>query len=159
NGPKNPPVLSLYTPSNHQVNTIQEAYPDIKTADLGDVKPYPYQSRDGLTIHAYLTLPPGKTPHNLPTVIFPHGGPEARDSMADFDWWAQFMATRGYAVLQPNFRGSSGYGWKFIKAGDGEWAGKVQYDLQDGVQKLIAAGIADPKRICIVGASYGGCRG
>ena len=66
------------------------------------------------------------------------------------------MASRGYAVLQPNFRGSSGYGWGFVKAGDGEWAGKVQYDVQDGVKKLIADGIADPKRICIVGASYGG---
>jgi dipeptidyl aminopeptidase/acylaminoacyl peptidase len=74
----------------------------------------------------------------------------------DFDWWAQFMASRGYAVLQPNFRGSSGYGWNFVQAGDGEWAGKVQNDVQDGVKKLIADGIADPKRICIVGASYGG---
>jgi len=73
-----------------------------------------------------------------------------------FDWWAQFMASRGYAVLQPNFRGSSGYGGHFVLAGDGEWAGKVQYDVQDGVAKLIADGIADPKRICIVGASYGG---
>jgi dipeptidyl aminopeptidase/acylaminoacyl peptidase len=155
-GPKNPPILSLYTPSNHQVSTILETYPDIKPSDLGDVKAYPYQARDGQAIHAYLTLPPGKSPHNLPTVIFPHGGPEDRDSMADFDWWAQFMATRGYAVLQPNFRGSSGYGLNFIKAGDGEWAGKVQYDVQDGVRKLIADGIADPKRICIVGGSYGG---
>jgi dipeptidyl aminopeptidase/acylaminoacyl peptidase len=74
----------------------------------------------------------------------------------NFDWWAQFMATRGYAVLQPNYRGSSGYGWEFTKAGDGEWAGKVQQDLRDGVQKLVADGIADPHRICIVGASWGG---
>jgi dipeptidyl aminopeptidase/acylaminoacyl peptidase len=88
-------------------------------------------------------------------VIFPHGGPEARDQMR-FDWWAQFMASRGYAVLQPNFRGSSGFGESFVRAGDGEWAGKVQFDVQDGVKKLIADGIADPKRICIVGASYGG---
>jgi dienelactone hydrolase len=154
-GPKNPPVLSLFTTANHQVNVIEEAYQSLKPADLGDVKPYPYKARDGLDIHAYLTLPPGRDPHNLPVVIFPHGGPEARDMMS-FDWWAQFMASRGYAVLQPNFRGSSGYGWDFVKAGDGEWAGKVQYDVQDGVKKLIADGIADPKRICIVGASYGG---
>jgi len=154
-GPKNPPVLSLYTATNHQVNVVEEAYDSLKPSDLGDVKPYPYKARDGRDIHAYLTLPPGRDPHNLPTVIFPHGGPEARDSM-DFDWWAQFMASRGYAVLQPNYRGSSGYGADFILAGDGEWAGKVQYDVQDGVKKLIADGIADPKRICIVGASYGG---
>ena len=154
-GPRNPPVLSLFTTSNHQVNTIEEAYPLLKPSDLGEVKPYPYKARDGLDIHAYLTLPPGKPAHNLPTVIFPHGGPEARDSM-DFDWWAQFMASRGYAVLQPNYRGSSGYGWNFVKAGDGQWVGKVQHDLDDGVQKLIAEGIADPKRICVVGASWGG---
>ena len=120
-GPRNPPVMSLYTPANHQVNIVQESYPALKSSDLGEVKPYPYKGRDGLDIHAYLTLPPGRTPRNLPTVIFPHGGPEARDSM-EFDWWAQFMASRGYAVLQPNYRGSSGYGWNFVKAGDGEWA-------------------------------------
>jgi dipeptidyl aminopeptidase/acylaminoacyl peptidase len=154
-GPRNPPVMSLYTVANHQVNIVQESYPALKRSDLGEVKPYPYKARDGLDIHAYLTLPPGKTPRNLPTVIFPHGGPETRDSM-DFDWWAQFMASRGYAVLQPNYRGSAGYGWPFIEAGDGEWAGKVQDDLEDGVQKLIADGIADPKRICIIGASWGG---
>jgi acetyl esterase/lipase len=154
-GPRNPPVLSLYTTANRQVNIVEEAYPSLKPPDLGEVRPYPYKSRDGLDIHAYLTLPPGKDPHNLPTVIFPHGGPETRDSM-NFDWWAQFMASRGYAVLQPNYRGSSGYGWNFVKGGDGEWAGKAQYDVQDGVQKLIADGIADPRRICIVGASWGG---
>jgi acetyl esterase/lipase len=154
-GPKNPPVLSLYTSANHQVNIVDEAYGSLKSSDLGEVRPYPYKSRDGFDIHAYLTLPPGRDPHNLPTVVFPHGGPEDRDSM-DFDWWAQFMASRGYAVLQPNYRGSSGYGWDFVQAGDGEWAGKVQFDVQDGVKKLIADGIADPKRICIVGASYGG---
>jgi len=154
-GPKNPPILSLFTPANRKASVIDEAYESLKPADLGDVRPYPYKARDGLDIHAYLTLPPGRDPHNLPTVIFPHGGPEGRDEMA-FDWWAQFMASRGYAVLQPNFRGSSGYGGHFVLAGDGEWAGKVQYDVQDGVAKLIADGIADPKRICIVGASYGG---
>jgi len=154
-GPRNPPVLSLYTSTNHQVNILQEAYPSLKPEILGEVKPYPYTATDGLQIHAYLTLPPGKPARNLPTVIFPHGGPEARDSM-DFDWWAQFMASRGYAVLQPNYRGSSGYGWNFTKAGDGEWADKVQQDLKDGVQKLAADGISDPKRVCIVGASWGG---
>jgi len=154
-GPRNPPVLSLYTSANHQVNIIQEAYPSLKSTDLGEVRPYPYTAKDGLDIHAYLTLPPGKEPRNLPTVIFPHGGPESRDSM-NFNWWAQFMASRGYAVLQPNYRGSSGYGWNFVKAGDGEWTGKVQDDLDAGIQKLVSDGIADPKRICIVGGSWGG---
>jgi dipeptidyl aminopeptidase/acylaminoacyl peptidase len=154
-GPQNPPTLSLYTPANHQTKIVEETYPSLKPTDLGEQKPYPYTARDGIAIHAYLTLPPGRAPHDLPTVIFPHGGPEDRD-MLRFDWWAQFMASRGYAVLQPNFRGSSGYGLDFIKAGDGEWAGKVQYDVQDGVKKLIADGVADPKRICIVGGSYGG---
>ncbi len=154
-GPRNPLVLSLYTTADHHVNVIQEAYPGIKASDLAEVKPYPYKARDGLDIHAYLTLPKGRDPRNLPVVIFPHGGPEARDQMA-FDWWAQFMASRGYAVLQPNFRGSAGYGWDFTMRGDGEWERNVQYDVQDGLKKLIADGIADPKRVCIVGASYGG---
>jgi len=153
-GPKNPPVLSLYTPANHQVNIIENDYEGLAPGDLGDVKAYNYKARDGLDIHAYLTLPPGRT-QNLPLVVFPHGGPEERDNM-EFDWWSQFMATRGYAVFQPNFRGSSGYGVKFVRAGDGEWERNVQYDVQDGVHKLIADGIVDPKRICIVGASYGG---
>ncbi len=154
-GPKNPPILYLYTTSNHHVDVIQESYPQLKPADLGDVKRYDYKSSDGLDIRAYLTLPPGKDAKNLPLVVFPHGGPEQRDSMA-FDWWSQFMASRGYAVLRPNFRGSSGYGKSFIRAGDGEWAGKVQDDVQYGVKKLIAEGIVNPKKICIVGASYGG---
>jgi dienelactone hydrolase len=154
-GPKNPPILYRYTTADHHVDVIQEAYPDLKPADLGDVKAYNYKSSDGLDIHAYLTLPPGKDAKNLPLVVFPHGGPEDRDSIG-FDWWAQFMASRGYAVLQPNFRGSSGYGKAFVRAGDGEWAGKVQDDVQFGVKKLIAEGVVNPKKICIVGASYGG---
>jgi dipeptidyl aminopeptidase/acylaminoacyl peptidase len=154
-GPQSPPVLYLYHPAAHQLAQVLLAYPGLTAADLGEMKPYPYAARDGLNIHAYLTLPPGKEARNLPTVILPHGGPESRDKLK-FDWLAQFLASRGYAVLQPNFRGSSGYGWDFIKAGDGEWAGKVQYDVQDGVKKLIADGIADPKKICIMGWSYGG---
>ncbi|MGD0865645.1 MAG: S9 family peptidase [Rhizomicrobium sp.] len=154
-GPKNPDTFYLFSPATSQLSVVATTYPGLAPSDLGEVKPYPYKSRDGLDIHAYLTLPPGKTHKNLPTVIFPHGGPAARDDM-EFDWWAQFMASRGYAVLQPNFRGSTGYGEAFQHAGYGEWAGKVQNDVSDGVQKLIADGIADPKRICIVGASYGG---
>jgi dipeptidyl aminopeptidase/acylaminoacyl peptidase len=92
---------------------------------------------------------------NLPIVVLPHGGPDARDKI-DFDWMAQFFANRGYAVLQPNYRGSSGYGRKFTEAGLHQWGLKMQDDITDGVKKLIADGIADPKRVCIVGGSYGG---
>lgn len=139
----------------HFAGRIGVSYPGLNPQDLGSVKPYPYKARDGLEIPAYLTLPPGKAPKNLPAVIFPHSGPDVRDSM-DFEWWAQFMANRGYAVLQPNFRGSSGYGHGFREAGFHQWGLKMQDDLTDGVAKLIADGIVDPKRICIVGASYGG---
>jgi len=154
-GPQQPPVYYIFRPATGKLSVFAAAYPNLTTADLGVKKPYPYKSGDGLDIHAYLTLPPGRDPHNLPTVILPHGGPEDRDDM-NFDWIAQFLANRGYVVLQPNFRGSSGYGWDFISAGDGEWARKVQDDVVSGVKKLIADGISDPKRICIVGASYGG---
>jgi dipeptidyl aminopeptidase/acylaminoacyl peptidase len=154
-GPRNPPTLYLYQPAAHQLMVLLQAYPALQQSDLGEMKPYPYKARDGLDIHAYLTLPPGRDPHNLPTIIMPHGGPEDRD-MLRFDWVAQFLASRGYAVLQPNFRGSSGYGWPFITAGDGEWANKVQFDVQDGVKKLVSDGVADPKHTCIFGWSYGG---
>ena len=85
----------------------------------------------------------------------PHGGPDSRDGNS-FDWWAQFLASRGYAVLQPNYRGSSGYGHRFTEAGLHQWGLKMQDDISDGVKKMIADGIADPKRVCIVGGSYGG---
>jgi dipeptidyl aminopeptidase/acylaminoacyl peptidase len=119
------------------------------------MKPYAYKARDGLDIPAYLTLPPGKAAKQLPLVVFPHGGPMARDAMT-FNPETQFFANRGYAVFQPNFRGSSGYGKKFMEAGFGQWGLKMQDDVTDGVKKLIADGIVDPKRICIVGESYGG---
>ncbi len=150
-----PPIYYLMNRSMPKITKIADTYPGIAHNDLGEVKAYPYKARDGLDIPAYLTLPPGKTPKNLPTIIMPHGGPMARDWMR-FDWMAQFLANRGYAVLQPNFRGSSGYGVMFEEAGYGEWGLKMQDDITDGVQKLIADGVADPKRICIVGASYGG---
>ncbi len=151
----NPATFYLLDRNTHFAGRIGSAYPKLTASDLGKVQPYPYKARDGLEIPAYLILPPGKTPKNLPVVIMPHGGPEARDAM-DFDWWAQFLANRGYAVLQPNFRGSSGYGHAFTSAGYHQWGLKMQDDITDGVKKMITDGIADPKRICIVGASYGG---
>ena len=153
--PKNPTTYYIFNAPAGQLSIVGSAYPALAAADLGDERPYVYKSKDGTEIHAYLTLPPGKAPKNLPVVIFPHGGPEARDALG-FDWWAQFMASRGYAVLQPNFRGSSGYGRKFRDAGDGQWAGNVLEDINGGLEQLVKDGIADPKRACIVGASYGG---
>jgi dipeptidyl aminopeptidase/acylaminoacyl peptidase len=127
----------------------------IKSARLGPVTTFRYKAADGLSIEAILTLPKGRDAKNLPLILMPHGGPEARDT-ASYDWWAQFLADRGYAVVQPNYRGSTGYGGKFLDAGDGEWGLKMQDDLNDAVADLAAKGVIDPKRVCIVGASYGG---
>jgi len=153
--PKQPPTYYYLDRTTHAADPIGSAYPDLTAADLGEMKPYPYKARDGLDIPAYLTLPPAKAPKNLPVVVMPHGGPDYRDYIG-FDWMAQFFANRGYVVLQPNFRGSSGYGHKFTEAGLHQWGLKMQDDISDGVKKLIADGIANPKRVCIVGASYGG---
>jgi dipeptidyl aminopeptidase/acylaminoacyl peptidase len=153
--PRQPLTYYYLDRTTHQATALGSTYPGLQKDDLGEMKPYPYAARDGLTIHAYLTLPPGRAAKNLPLVIMPHGGPDHRDAIG-FDWWAQFMANRGYAVLQPNFRGSSGYGRKFTNAGLHQWGLKMQDDITDGVKKMIADGIADPKRVCIVGASYGG---
>ncbi|MFS8086843.1 MAG: alpha/beta hydrolase family protein, partial [Acidobacteriota bacterium] len=122
---------------------------------LAPMKAVRYKSSDGLEIPAYLTLPRGVEPKNLPVVIFPHGGPWARDGWG-YDTFAQFWANRGYAVLQPNFRGSTGYGKKFIDAGNNQWGDKMQDDITWGVKYLVAQGIADPKRVGIMGGSYGG---
>ncbi len=154
-GPTSPPAYYLYTRGSSSIAKLGSTWTQVQQSDLGEVKSYDYSARDGLPVPAYLTLPPGKTPNNLPVVVLPHGGPMARDDMS-FDWESQFLANRGYAVLRPNFRGSSGYGRKFEEAGYGQWGLKMQDDVTDGVKKLIADGIADPKRICIVGASYGG---
>ncbi|MBW8880082.1 MAG: S9 family peptidase [Asticcacaulis sp.] len=114
-----------------------------------------YAAGDGTTIHGYLTLPPFKSPKALPLVVLPHGGPAARDDIG-FDWQTQVLAAYGYAVLQPNFRGSTGYGEDFTAKGYGEWGRKMQTDLSDGVRWLAAQGTIDPKRVAILGASYGG---
>lgn len=122
---------------------------------LSPMIPIRYKSSDGLEIPAYLTLPKGVEPKNLPVVIFPHGGPWGRDSWG-YNSFAQFFANRGYAVLTPNFRASTGYGKKFLNAGNNQWGDKMQDDLTWGVKYLVAQGIADPKRIGIMGGSYGG---
>lgn len=122
---------------------------------LSPVKAIRYKARDGLDIEAILTLPSGREPKNLPIVIMPHGGPWAQDTLS-YDYWAQFLANLGYAVLQPNFRGSTGYGTSFTEKGKGQLGLAMQDDLTDGLVWAAAQGIADPKRACIVGASYGG---
>ena len=122
---------------------------------LSERKPYQYKSSDGLEIHAYLTLPKGLPTKGLPLVVFPHGGPWGRDTWG-YDTFAQFFSNRGYAVLQPNFRASTGYGKKFLNAGNGEWGRKMQDDLTWGVKALIADGTADAKKVAIAGGSYGG---
>lgn len=122
---------------------------------LAEMQPVRYESAGGLEIPGYLTLPKGVPAKNLPAIIFPHGGPWGRDSWG-FNNFAQFLANRGYAVLQPNFRASTGYGKQFLGKGDREWGQTMQEDLTSGVKYLVAKGIADPKRVGIMGISYGG---
>ncbi|MEQ1754716.1 MAG: prolyl oligopeptidase family serine peptidase, partial [Micropepsaceae bacterium] len=138
-----------------QISRLGARYPSIAEGDIATVRSFTYVARDGLAILAYLTLPPRSAAKNLAMIVMPHGGPEARDT-AEFDRWAQFLATRGYAVFQPQFRGSDGFGWSFRQAGRLQWGLKMQDDITDGVKALIGDGTADPARICIFGWSYGG---
>ncbi len=130
------------------------SYP-MDAGSVGPMQMVHYKAGDGLDIAGVLTLPPGREAKNLAVIVLPHGGPTSRD-YPEFDWWAQALASRGYAVLQPNFRGSDGYGADFRRAGNRQWGRKMQSDISDGLAYLAAQGIADPKRACIVGASYGG---
>ena len=122
---------------------------------LAPVTPFAFKAADGTALTGYLTLPRSRPAKDLPLVVFPHGGPAARDEPG-FDWWAQAMASRGYAVLQVNYRGSDGFGWTFMASGFGQWGRAMQTDLSDGVRALAVQGVIDAKRVCIVGASYGG---
>ena len=129
--------------------------PGIAANQVGPISTVAYKAGDGLALDGILTLPPGREAKNLPVVIFPHGGPHARD-VAAFDWWAQAFAARGYAVFQPNFRGSTNRDRAFMTAGDGQWGRKMQTDVSDGLAELVRQGVVDRKRACIMGASYGG---
>ncbi len=133
----------------------RELSPWLNEQDMADMRPISYKSRDGLTIHGYLTLPKGREAKNLPIIVNPHGGPWVRDHWG-FNSEVQLLANRGYAVLQMNYRGSVGYGRAFWEAGFKQWGLKMQDDITDGVEWLIKQGIADPKRIAVYGASYGG---
>lgn len=155
-GPASPPVWYLYDRPKKEISLLAEEYPELKDATLGTTRFFTYRAADGLEIPAYLTLPPGAAAGaKPPLVVLPHGGPHARDA-GDFDYLVQFLATRGYAVLRPQFRGSWGFGDELEKAGKGEWGGKMQTDLLDGVAAAAAGGDVDAKRVCIVGASFGG---
>jgi dipeptidyl aminopeptidase/acylaminoacyl peptidase len=134
---------------------INEHYPQLVGAKLASVREFKYSARDEYPLFGYLTVPTDAAEKNLAVVVMPHGGPESRDD-ATFNYRAQFLASRGYAVFQPQFRGSSGFGAAHAEAGRRQWGLRMQDDVTDGVKALIAQGIADPKRICIVGASYGG---
>jgi dipeptidyl aminopeptidase/acylaminoacyl peptidase len=151
----NPGGLYLYDINNEKTTEIYKFNPDVNPENMSPMKPISFISRDGLKIHGYLTLPISKEPENLPTVIYVHGGPWARDYFR-FDSEVQFYANRGYAVLQVNYRGSTDYGKQFMMAGFKQWGGKIQSDIEDGTRWLIKQGIADSSKIAISGYSFGG---
>lgn len=138
-----------------ELRKITEVSPWLHEDDLSEMTPISYQSRDGLTIHGYLTLPQGKEPKNLPIVINPHGGPWVRDTWG-YNPEIQLLASQGYGVLQMNYRGSTGYGREFWQCSFKKWGKEMQDDISDGVKWLISEGIADPERVAIYGGSYGG---
>jgi len=146
----------LYDRPRKELSPIGEEYPELAGAALGRTTFFRYKARDGLEIPAYLTLPPGTAAGaKPPLIVMPHGGPSAHDGPG-FDYEAHFLASRGYAVLRPQYRGSTGFGAALEKAGKGEWGGKMHTDLLDGVAAVNAQGLADGGRVCIVGASFGG---
>jgi dipeptidyl aminopeptidase/acylaminoacyl peptidase len=152
NGARDGYVYELVDYKVHRADVIGPVYDGL--TDIAEVRAVTYPAADGLKIPAYLTLPPGRAPKNLPLVVLPHGGPAATDT-GEFNWWAQALAAQGYAVLQPNYRGST-LSEQFMSAGFGQWGRKMQSDLSDGVRYLASAGFVDPKRVAIEGGSYGG---
>lgn len=147
--------LFVWNPASSQTRLVSWNNDYLKDRKLSPVSTVKFSARDGTPIEAVLTLPRGREAKNLPFIVMPHGGPFARDDES-FDWWSQFLAEQGYAVIQPNYRGSSGYGRDFTKLGEGQWGLKMQDDLNDALAWAAKQGIADPKRVCMVGASYGG---
>jgi dipeptidyl aminopeptidase/acylaminoacyl peptidase len=146
----------LYNRATGKADLLYRSRPKLPMEHLAPMKPVRYKARDGMSIPAYLVTPKGVPARNLPTVMVIHGGPWVRD-MWGYDPEAQFLANRGYAVLMPNFRGSTGYGKRFLNAGNKQWGtGSMQHDITDAVKDLVAKKIADPKRVAIYGGSYGG---
>ena len=152
---RTPGARYLYDQKSDSITKLGDINGKIPAAAMAPMKPVQYKSRDGLTINGYLTLPVGREPKNLACIVNPHGGPWFRDGWG-YNPEVQFLANRGFCVLQMNFRGSVGYGRAFWEASFGQWGLKMQDDITDGAQWLVAQGIADPKRIGIYGGSYGG---
>jgi dipeptidyl aminopeptidase/acylaminoacyl peptidase len=150
-----PPVYYLIDFTTHRADIAAEPYPALAGIPLGETKEIRYAARDGTQIPAYLTLPPGAPAGPLPLVVLPHGEPNGRDFPV-FNRDVQFLATRGYAVLQPQYRGSGGFGEAFRKAGYRQWGGLMQDDVADGVHAMVEQHVADPRRVCILGYRYGG---
>jgi len=153
--PDSPGLLYYYDATKGELSKLATMNETIGGRRLSRAKYVQYKARDGLQIEGVLTLPRGRDPKALPFIVMPHGGPWGHDELS-YDYWAQFLAERGYAVLQPNFRGSTGYGSEFERAGQGQMGFAMQDDITDGVRWAVKEGIADPGRVCIVGASYGG---
>ncbi|MGA9851519.1 MAG: prolyl oligopeptidase family serine peptidase [Gammaproteobacteria bacterium] len=152
----NPGSYYLFNANKSQVSLLFNVLPGIDPKQMADMPPITFKARDGVTLRGYLTLPPGSNGKNLPLIINPHGGPHGIRDVWGWDPEAQFFASRGYAWLQVNYRGSGGYGMKFQDMGYRNWGTSMQSDLADAVHWAIAQGIANPKRVCIYGASYGG---
>ncbi len=150
-----PGTVYLYDRKTRKLEKAYRPRPDFPTEHMSEMKPVRYRSLDGLEIPAYLTLPKGVAPKNLPAIIFVHGGPWARSSWG-YNSFVQFFANRGYAVLDPNFRSSTGYGKAFLNAGNQEWGNAMQDDLTAGYNYLVEEGIANPDKVAIMGGSYGG---
>ncbi|MFC4161059.1 S9 family peptidase [Chitinimonas lacunae] len=150
-----PGRYSLYHTKTKQLEPLFEVKPEIDPSKMSSTQVIKYKARDGMEIPAYLTLPKGKVAKDLPLVAYVHGGPHARDQWG-FDPNVQLLASRGYAVLQPQFRLSTGFGWKLFRAGWKQWGMSMQDDVTDGVMELVKQGTVDKNRICIMGASYGG---
>ena len=153
---REPGTYYILDRTHGRMGPVGRTMSDINPAQMRPMEPISYLARDGLTIHGYLTRPAVTKGARVPLIILPHGGPYGVRDYWGFDPEVQFLANRGYAVLQPNYRGSSGYGDAFEKAGYHEWGGKMQDDLSDAVKWAIDQGIADPARVAIYGASYGG---
>ena len=150
-----PGTVWVYDRKTKNLSTLYQVREKLDRKALAPMRAVRYKSSDGLEVPGYLTLPKGLPEKNLPLVVIPHGGPWGRDNWG-YSGMAQFLANRGYAVLSPNFRASTGYGKKFLDAGNNEWGGKMQDDITWGVKYLVDQGIADPKRVAIMGGSYGG---
>ncbi|RJY08081.1 S9 family peptidase [Aurantiacibacter aquimixticola] len=155
-GPADPGALYVFTPESRDLSLFAEYRPNIPAASLSSPEAMRYDARDGTSIHGYLTLPRGREASNLPLIVYPHGGPYGVRDWDDYDDMVQLLANRGYAVIQPNFRGSGGYGEDFELLGHGQIGRAMQDDLDDAVAHLVMQGIVDPARVCMIGTSYGG---